>query len=249
MKSKRVLIVDDNDLNRKLFENLLGQIYQIDSAHDGLQALEKIEKDQFDLVLMDIQMPTLDGISAMKRIRRGEQSDTLIVAITAFADERDRENFLEMGFDEFLTKPIRPREFLDSIRTIIDHRVSASTSGEDAARPAEILNKDTLVQLMKYNSKEAMEAVLEDFAQECSQLITEIQQKVDWENIDQITLGIHSLKGNAGTLGAEKIYHAALESETCARKKLIKELKESLPRLEQSITEFKNHYSNFTLDP
>ena len=126
MKSKKVLIVDDNDLNRKLFENLLGQLYQIDSANNGLQALEKMEKNPFDLVLMDIQMPKLDGISTMKRIRRGEQSDTLIVAITAFADESDRDSFIEMGFDDFLTKPLDLEHLLLSVRRVISNRAIRS---------------------------------------------------------------------------------------------------------------------------
>ena len=248
MKNKRVLIVDDNDLNRKLFENLLGQLYQIDSANNGLQALEKMEKNPFDLVLMDIQMPKLDGISTMKRIRRGEQSDTLIVAITAFADESDRDSFIEMGFDDFLTKPIRPREFLDSIKQIMDHEQGTNSTVEIGSFSEKTLNTDTILQLMKYNSKEAMKSVLDDFIQECDQIVLDIRNKIDWENIEEITLAIHSLKGNAGTLGAEKIFKSALDSETLARKKMIIELKESLPNLEHSTNEFKNYYSNFNLD-
>lgn len=248
MKSKRVLIVDDNDLNRKLFENLLGQIYQIDTANNGLQALEKIEKHPFDLVLMDIQMPTLDGISTMKRIRRGQQSDTLIVAITAFADESDRDSFIEMGFDDFLTKPIRPREFLDAIKQIIDHEQGKISTIEIESYSEKTLNTETILQLMKYNSKEAMKSVLDDFIQDCDQIVLDIRNKIDWDTIEEITLAIHSLKGNAGTLGAEKIFKAALDCETLARRKMIIELKESLPNLEHSINEFKNYYTNFNLD-
>lgn len=248
MKSKRVLIVDDNDLNRKLFENLLGQIYQIDTANNGLQALEKIEKHPFDLVLMDIQMTTLDGISTMKRIRRGQQSDTLIVAITAFADESDRDSFIEMGFDDFLTKPIRPREFLDAIKQIIDHEQGKISTIEIESCSEKTLNTETILQLMKYNSKEAMKSVLDDFIQDCDQIVLDIRNKIDWDTIEEITLAIHSLKGNAGTLGAEKIFKAALDCETLARRKMIIELKESLPNLEHSINEFKNYYTNFNLD-
>ena len=93
MKSKKVLIVDDNDLNRKLFENLIGQLFSFESAKNGLDALALTETQNFDLILMDIQMPQLDGITAMRKIRQGNNRCP-IIAVTAFADESDRVSFI-----------------------------------------------------------------------------------------------------------------------------------------------------------
>lgn len=247
MKSKRVLIVDDNDLNRKLFENLLSQLYQIDSAQNGQEALEKLERANFDLVLMDIQMPTLDGISAMKRIRKGNQSETIVVAITAFADESDRENFISMGFDDFLTKPIRPREFLDSIKSIINQEsINPEPEKIEESEP-QILNRKVISQLMKYNSREAMELVLKDFLNECEQILGSILEAKESEDFTTLTELLHSLKGNSGTLGAEKIYESAHQAELLAKKKMKNELLQSLDSLEKNIESFKKYSLAFTL--
>ena len=69
MKAKKVLIVDDNSLNRKVFEHIIGQIYEFGTASDGREALEKIKTGEFDLILMDIQMPVLDGINTLNVIK------------------------------------------------------------------------------------------------------------------------------------------------------------------------------------
>ena len=103
MKSKSILIVEDNDLNRKFFENLIGQIWEFESALNGREAIEKLEKRDFDLILMDIQMPEIDGITALKRIREKNLSLSPVIAVTAFADESERDSFLSQGFDGFIT--------------------------------------------------------------------------------------------------------------------------------------------------
>ena len=88
MKSKKVLIVDDNDLNRKLFENLMGSLVTISTAKNGIEAVELAKKVDFDLILMDIQMPQMDGITAMKKIK--QDGPCHIWAVTAYAEESDR---------------------------------------------------------------------------------------------------------------------------------------------------------------
>ncbi len=119
MKNKKVLIVDDNDLNRRLFENLIGQYHDFETAENGIEVLKMLEGGRFDLILMDIQMPHMDGITALTKIKQGNLSDCPVVAITAYADEIDRESFFKIGFDGFITKPIRPKQFLDIINNAL----------------------------------------------------------------------------------------------------------------------------------
>ena len=110
----RVLLAEDNPVNRKILTRFLEKLTaHCDVAHDGAQALEALASARYDLVLMDVQMPVLDGIEAVRRIRRreGEQGGhQLIAAMTAGVLEEDRRLYKEVGFDDHLPKPIRFEE-------------------------------------------------------------------------------------------------------------------------------------------
>jgi signal transduction histidine kinase/DNA-binding response OmpR family regulator len=108
----RILLAEDNAVNRKLALRLLAQLgYEASVATDGLQAIEALARDRFDLVLMDVQMPELDGLEATRRIRgRWPDRPLWIVAMTANAMAGDREACLAAGMDDYLSKPIRPAE-------------------------------------------------------------------------------------------------------------------------------------------
>lgn len=117
-----VLVVEDNDLNSKFAGAVLKKLnYNVDYATDGAMAVEKFLKNNYDLILMDIQMPLKNGIEATKEIRKYEKqlavdNPVVIIAVTAFALEHDRENCLENGMDEYLTKPYTPEELKDVIK-------------------------------------------------------------------------------------------------------------------------------------
>ncbi len=116
--SKRVLLVEDNLVNRELALELLHDLGLItDVAHHGREAVEKLQNTRYDLVLMDIQMPEMDGLEATRRIRAFEvhEPHTPIIAMTAQAMSGDRERCLEAGMDDYLTKPIDPDKLLDAL--------------------------------------------------------------------------------------------------------------------------------------
>ncbi len=118
-----VLVVEDNDLNSKFAGAVLKKLnYNVDYATDGAMAVEKFLKNNYDLILMDIQMPLKNGIEATKEIRKYEKQlavdkPVVIIAVTAFALEHDRENCLENGMDEYLTKPYTPDELINIIKS------------------------------------------------------------------------------------------------------------------------------------
>jgi CheY-like chemotaxis protein len=108
----RILLAEDNPVNQKLALRLLAQLgYSAEVAGDGLQAIAALERDTFDVVLMDVQMPELDGLGATRRIRATWPERPLwIVAMTANAMAGDREACLAAGMNDYLSKPIRPPE-------------------------------------------------------------------------------------------------------------------------------------------
>ena len=118
MTSPRILIVEDNERNMKLFCDLLrASGYHTLEATTGESAVELALEHGPDLVLMDIQLPDIDGVEALGRLRADERSATLpVLALTAQAMEGDRERFLAAGFDGYISKPVNIAEFVATVR-------------------------------------------------------------------------------------------------------------------------------------
>jgi two-component system, OmpR family, alkaline phosphatase synthesis response regulator PhoP len=237
MKSKRVLIVDDNDLNRKLFENLIGQLYEFESARNGIEAVAMTAKGSFDLILMDIQMPLMDGITAMKKIRERNNSSCPILAVTAYAEESDRNSFLKEGFDDFITKPIRPKEFIKLIQVHLEKRTESTTSVEEFSN--EILDRKIVGQLLKYNSKSVITMVFEEFMAECQETERQIEDYDSNQSASELIEKIHAIKGNSGTLGAMRIYTVASNAEHVGRKENNSQFEVELKNLKNEILQFR----------
>jgi len=231
MKSKKVLIVEDNDLNRKLFENLIGQFYSFKSATNGLEAIDFLTAESFDLILMDIQMPKMDGISTLKKIQHSELSLSPVIAVTAFGEESDRSSFLKMGFSNFITKPIRPKEFLNIIESHLRQKTTILPKVIEEEIPLIVLDREVISQLMKYNSQETILAVIEDFIKDTSQLLENASKALNHPNRQELIENFHILKGNSGTLGANSIYLLAKEAESQSRNENWEEVKNNLEKL------------------
>ena len=118
----KILVAEDNLPNRELIREILETCgYEVIEAVDGQQALDKLEESVPDLVLLDIQMPVLDGYAVVRQLRQTPRLAGLkILALTAYAMQGDREKVLEAGFDGYLTKPIDTAAFAKQIRQFLD---------------------------------------------------------------------------------------------------------------------------------
>ncbi|GAA0881207.1 hypothetical protein GCM10009119_41770 [Algoriphagus jejuensis] len=239
MKSKRVLIVDDNDLNRALFENLIGQQFSIESAKNGLEALEWAKNTEFHLILMDIQMPLMDGITAMKKIRNETTSTCPILAVTAYAGESDRGSFLAQGFDDFITKPIRPREFLQLVHSYLKTQSIAKPTERVEQVETKILDRAIIDQLLKYHSRQSIQKIFEDFLMECEELEQAIDAHIPYSSAVGLMEKIHMLKGNSGTLGVMGVFRTALKSEEHGRSQQTEEFEKEIKILRNEIRQFR----------
>jgi PAS domain S-box-containing protein len=119
----RILLVEDDQINLKFEEYLLNKLgLEVTTAGDGKECLARLEKEKFDMVLMDIHMPMMSGIDAVKEIRRSEEGGfhQPVIAITAHSLRGDREQFLESGFDGYLAKPLVVKELVAEIKRVMD---------------------------------------------------------------------------------------------------------------------------------
>jgi len=118
MSGEQILVVEDNEKNMKLFRDVLAATgYRTLEATTGSEAVDIASEQLPDLILMDIQLPVLDGVQALHRLRSSARTATIpILALTAQAMQGDRERFLAAGFDGYLSKPVNVRELIEIVR-------------------------------------------------------------------------------------------------------------------------------------
>lgn len=120
MNGSKVLVVDDLPANVKLITAILKKDYEIIPAYSGEEAIEKVESEKPDIVLLDIMMPGIDGYEVCKRIKQGDSTRfTPVVMITALSDVEDRIKAIQVGADDFLTKPINSQELITRTRSLV----------------------------------------------------------------------------------------------------------------------------------
>jgi two-component system, OmpR family, alkaline phosphatase synthesis response regulator PhoP len=218
MENKKILIVDDNALNRKVFEHLVGQVYLYETAENGLEGIQKIKTNSFDLIIMDIQMPVMDGIQALKVIKSEKLTQVPIIAISAFANEEDKDYFLSVGFDDFIPKPVNPKYLLESIANHLNIE-NVKIQQELETKESLVFDDRILRQLLKFNTIENIQMILDEFIDECHSLLEEMWDLIQNEQYEDLGYKIHIIKGNSGTLGANLIYKHSQKMEIDIKKR------------------------------
>ena len=115
---KKILIAEDNDSNFVLMSYILKKYYQFERAKNGQEAVEMVDKGQYDIVLMDIKMPIMNGLEATKAIKE-KHPDLPILALTANAFDSDRQLAMDAGCDDFLSKPVSSEACLNTIKKLV----------------------------------------------------------------------------------------------------------------------------------
>lgn len=117
IKGIKILVTEDNETNKKLIEAALN-LCQLDFADSGEQSITMASEKKYDLILMDIQLPGMDGITAMRQIKKNDNNNVPIVAMTAFAMKNDDKKYLNKGFDDYISKPINIKSMMTKIITL-----------------------------------------------------------------------------------------------------------------------------------
>lgn len=177
-KNKKILIVEDNKLNEILIKTILTKNnYNVEISRNGKEALEVLEKKDIDIVLMDIQMPVLDGVETTKIIRKREEETKRhlpIIALTAHALHGDREKFIETGFDDYISKPIDIDKLLNSIEGIKDTR----GKNNNIITKAKLNDEDVYVEKMKSYIEKLDEYIESEKYSAIEELSKNIREKI-----------------------------------------------------------------------
>jgi CheY-like chemotaxis protein/HPt (histidine-containing phosphotransfer) domain-containing protein len=216
----RILVAEDNVVNQRLALRLLEKMgYRADVAANGLEAVEAVERQDYDLVLMDVQMPEMDGVEATRHIleREVDGERPWIVAMTAEVMRGDREGFLAAGMNDYVAKPIRPQELVAAITRTPRRRTAAATADAEVGRPS--VDASVLARLAEsMGGDDAFVAeLIEQFVTDSPALVKAARQGLEAGDADEVRRAAHTLKSNAATFGANELADRSSRLEAAAR--------------------------------
>ncbi len=222
----KVLMVEDNETNLLILEQILLSLgCRVESASNGRDAIVALEKERFDLILMDVQMPIMDGLTATREIRQKEQINgwprQLIIALTANALSGDREFCLRAGMDDYLSKPVTIGSLSQTmarwlpVKNAQFEQSTAAVDIEPTAAPA--INLNELKKSLGDSAGPIIKQVLTSYLKEGSAHITTLSHLDDECDLELITRIVHNLKSSSAAIGANAFSALCKEAETAAR--------------------------------
>ncbi len=256
IKGARVLLVEDNELNQEVGVELLHDAgFVVDLAENGLVALDKIRTVNYDIVLMDMQMPVMDGITATQEIRKEDRfKDLPVVAMTANSMQSDRDRCITAGMNDHVAKPIEPEDLWKALLKWIKpkHSVAADTpttiKPQDFNIPSGIQGLDTSNGLRRLLGKKPLYlSLLRKFIAGQKFVIAKILKELESNNWDAAMRLAHTLKGVSGNIGATMLQDLAEKLEMAIKERkprrdvdarldlLIEPLEKLIAQLEHSL--------------
>jgi CheY-like chemotaxis protein len=236
----RVLLAEDNFVNQKLAVTMLQKRgYRVSVANDGIEALASLERETFDVVLMDVHMPNMGGFEATAQIRERERAGGRprlpIVALTALAMTGDREKCLQAGMDAYLAKPINARELFGTLSQILPQSGSTAPQATPAAVPvAAALDLAALRRNMD-DDEEMLQDIVGAFLRDHVTQLRDLRHALSRLDGQLALRSAHTLKGLLLTLGAQPAADAALEVERSVRAGELGRAVTLVPRLDAQL--------------
>jgi CheY-like chemotaxis protein len=249
-----ILLAEDNTVNQKVALRLLeGMGYRADVVANGLEVLEALQRQSYDVILMDVQMPDMDGLEASRAIHEGwpAEQHPRIVAMTANAMQGDREECLAAGMDDYLTKPIQIKALQEALERVghwarIQQRPTKplkpiktaplTLEAEEQAGPGSALDPTVLSELRQFQGEgepDIVQELAEAFQFETPPLLETLRQAVAEGQHEQLKRAAHNLKGSSQNLGARAMAAFSAELETIGKNGTLEGARELVMRLEQ----------------
>lgn len=212
-----ILLVEDNEMNRMVAQNTL-QYYncKVTEAENGLEAIELLKEENFDVILMDIQMPEMDGIEATKFIRNEFKLTCPIIALTANAFKSEIERCKLAGMNDYVTKPF---DEINLIETIAKHTLTKKRKISKVAKPIKIKNLYNLNSLynLSRGDKEFVKKMVNIFIDQTTTTLEKIERSIETNNFIEVSQLIHKIKPSIEGIGVVSIHDAVVTLEKIAK--------------------------------
>ncbi|MFN4235936.1 MAG: response regulator [Vogesella sp.] len=243
--SLSVLLAEDNPVNQKLAVTILSRRgYRVTVAGNGQEALDALESSQFDLILMDMQMPVMDGLEASQRIRALQQQGiwppTPIIAMTANAMSGDRERYLAAGLDGYVSKPIDASRTFAEIARVLGVQDMADHAPAPPPAPAQTVADSSPV----FDAKQALAncdgdsqflpILLAAFCEDAPKQLAALREALASNDQTAVVMAAHTLKGTCLSIAAPQLAACCRQMESAAREGRLEEVREAMPGAEQS---------------
>ena len=271
----RILLAEDNQINQKVAIGMLAHFgYRPEVAGNGLEALSALERKQYDVILMDIMMPEMDGVQATHEIRERfpDIYQPYIIAVTANALKGDREFYLSQGLDDYVSKPIRLDELVDAFDRIPDDifdRAFERGMGTDFLDTGSLIEPKSFAyspmdppvsksyngpidearfrDLVADNDTELLQTLLETFIEVAAEQIPTMREALAENDSAQFSYLIHDLRGSASTLGADKMAAIGRQIEEAVTANNYDEIDMCLASLEDELSRIRIWSSSYAV--
>ncbi|MCD8487278.1 MAG: response regulator [Desertifilum sp.] len=235
-KSLRILVAEDNSVNQKVIIRMLQRLgYRSDVVGNGLEVLAALERQDYDVILMDVQMPEMDGIATTEKIRANEAREAVawenpqrlwIIASTANAMQGDREICLAAGMDDYISKPIQIEDLMQAFSRYPGASVGLESVDPPVAIAREPMTGEptldpqilyTLSRVVGDNAQEVMLEVIDSYLEETPRLLASLKTAVKQQDLSTVLRVSHTLKSSSATIGAITLARLCKEIETHLR--------------------------------
>jgi PAS domain S-box-containing protein len=218
----RVLLAEDNEINALLASTILEEAgYSVEAVQNGAEAVDAVQRSAFDLVLMDVQMPVMDGLQATRLIRAlpGPAGEVPIIALTANAMRSDQDSCLEAGMNDFVSKPLDPDDFLNVVGRFAAAE-PVTSHGEAAPEPADAppdLDEAQLDGLTRLMPPHRLATIIRSFLTSAQSRLQRIEACAQSMDLATMAREAHDLKGVSGNFGARRVQLLADRLEQAAK--------------------------------
>lgn len=241
-RSLHILVAEDSPVNLKLVVRMLEKRgHTVTSSTNGREAVAALAGEPFDLVLMDVEMPEMDGFEATATIREKEKAGgghIPVIAMTAHAMKGDRERCLATGMDGYVSKPIRAQELLETIDRVVAGEAKPKVGVSTTSRQDDAIDWLAAIAHLE-GDVELLKEIAAMFVEQCPGLVSRMRDAVAGMNAAEIERAAHTIKGSVGNFAAKAAFDAALELERIGRDGTLDGAEAASAKLEEELERLK----------